>query len=339
MDEYLNLLQSINQSLEEVLQNPQNSIEAKQVANHLSNSIQPCIDEVFQSATRIKNLVEVCLKELKYAEDIWQNYLKSSKEVSPSVPLEEIGKLSGQSSKILRLLEESRQQVFIELKQFWEQDFESQTQQWFIDKEGKIKKGIGWNEKDSFVKEIKIIYKNQNEQFKELIQKHFNLIFYEIDAGVDFKNINYYVKIIDHDFKEKYQKKIDIIWTKIQESFCLLDNNGIEELFKLEMNRILEPIINSKWGDIPWETAIKVQSEYANKLEIIINNIFHNKAKLITIFFEIIIKAYNDFLQKQAFYKQQSVEEQQEKQAWINTQRQKLETLQQSLENVANFQL
>ncbi|ACK71601.1 hypothetical protein PCC7424_3200 [Gloeothece citriformis PCC 7424] len=343
MDEYLKTLQSLSQSIAQALQNPQNSPEEKRFVSHLSNSVNLCANEISKSANILKKIVDVSLEDLNKAEAILQNYYKISREVSPLTPLEEIGKLSGCQVKLLELIEESKKEVFEQLKESWEEDLENLKKRWFIDKEGKLKKGIGWIEKDNFIEGIKVIKLKQISEFMKNLQHISKLIFFQLDSIVNFNDIKDYLQILDYEKQKKYQDSIDLILKKIngyQNQLFLLQNNN-EELqdFKLKMNVICYPILENKWGELSWNSVRKTKSQYNTIIESFINEIIQKKADLIKNLVETLIQLYNEFLQKQAFYNQQSPEEQQAKQEWVNAQRKKLETLQSSLDNVISFQL
>ncbi|ACK71602.1 hypothetical protein PCC7424_3201 [Gloeothece citriformis PCC 7424] len=381
MDEYLKTLQSLSQSMDQALQNPQNSTEEKQFVSHLSNSVGFCVDEISKSANTLKKIVDVSLDDLNKAEAILQNYYKISREVSPLTPLEEIGKLSGCQVKLLELIEVSKKDIFEQLKGSWKENFDDQIKQWFIDKKGNIKKEIGWIEKDNFLKGIKSIKQNQIERAELLFKSSYKLIIEQLKLIIDFKDLQYILQIFDDKQQKIYKNLIYNIWKKINNALFVLENpsQDIEDLkyilryrrsrklscspssyppilrtklynldvtnisvvqeFEIEIDDILSPICNIIWGYISWNLVIKTQLQYNSIIESFINESFQKKSKLITYLIQRLIKVYNDFLQQQAFYNQQSPEEQQAKQEWLNTQRQQLKTLQSSLDNVISFQL
>jgi hypothetical protein len=73
MNDYFNTFQDIDQSVEQLLMDEHKSLEIKQSAASLKDSVKPCIEELKQSATRLKGLVQMGFDDLYHAEDIWNS--------------------------------------------------------------------------------------------------------------------------------------------------------------------------------------------------------------------------------------------------------------------------
>jgi hypothetical protein len=58
MKDYLHTIQNVHQSLDNLLVKSQNSSEIKQLTEPFSDSLQPCFEEIKQSSTKLKSLVE-----------------------------------------------------------------------------------------------------------------------------------------------------------------------------------------------------------------------------------------------------------------------------------------
>ncbi len=110
--------------------------------------------ELQQSATKIKESIQVCLNELDQAETVL-NTKPQIIEVAKQEILEQLGECSGRDIRIRRLGEQRKLQVAEQAKKSWEERIERLRKKWFIDAKQKQKKRIGLRDKDGFIKDIK----------------------------------------------------------------------------------------------------------------------------------------------------------------------------------------
>ncbi|NEO29410.1 MAG: hypothetical protein F6K36_02940 [Symploca sp. SIO3C6] len=88
-------------------------------------------------------------------------------------------------------------------------------------------------------------------------------------------------------------------------------------------------------ASIYWQDLIKLKDEVDSKLDSFITAIFDDRLKLITQTVEQAIFFYNNFLEKQKQYQQETPEQSQKEKAWIE-QRRELEQLRSSIETIIN---
>lgn len=85
MNESLKAFLALNQAVTLIHSNDDQSLELKQSATDLSQSIQLCTDEMRQSAVKLEQLLKNCYQDLDQAEEVW-----NSKAGILSIPKDEI---------------------------------------------------------------------------------------------------------------------------------------------------------------------------------------------------------------------------------------------------------
>ena len=168
MNNYFNTFQNITQSVEQLLNDEHNSLGFEQSARRLNESIQPCIEELKQSATRLKRLVLVCSDELYHTEDIWLSKPKIAEAAKHEI-WEQIGEISGRSIRIRHLGSRCKDEAVNQANKSWEKRIDYLRKKYFVNAQGKLKKGIGWDEKENFINEVKLESEKQSEQIDRLI--------------------------------------------------------------------------------------------------------------------------------------------------------------------------
>ena len=71
MNEFLKAFQNIAQSAGVVAADDYKSLEIKESATTMIKSVQPGFDELRESATRLKKVVQGCRNDIDHAEHVW----------------------------------------------------------------------------------------------------------------------------------------------------------------------------------------------------------------------------------------------------------------------------
>ena len=328
MNEFLNIFQSITYSTVSVLNNQSESCELKQSATELNQSIQSCNQELRQSAVRLKELMEVSYKDLDQAEDVW-NSKPRIMAVPKSELWEEIGKLAAIDFRIRELQKKCQTEGIQEIKNLWLNQCEQLKERWFKDsKNGTFKKEVGFSDKDGLIqgldKTIKII---NNEMITSI---NTNLLF--LNKNVSNIDMNYLQSIIDLlNFKERVNISAKISAYSNQNKYYLITEVSSDLL--------------SRWIKPTWDVFLKEafmvirKEQFDNFVNNVNNVIVENMAAGFTDWFkstlstttEIII-FYNDFLEKQNRYEQETSEQREAEKDWIEQQRRKLDQVQKQID-------
>jgi len=334
MNSYLETFQNTTQSIEQLLTDEHNSLEIKQSATSLSKSVQPCIEEIRQSAIKLQELIEVCFNDLHHAEDIWNS--KPRIDQAPTHEIwEQLGELSGCAFRLRFLGNQYKLEATKKAKKSWEERVEKLRQKWFFDDKKQFKKGIGWGDKEGFIKDIRSQIESQSKGLYLILKESLSLVYQEFN-DIQLKSIQRYVNLLDQYKKIDLSNKLELIVSEIDTKF----SNPTEHLpnnlkgFTNTVSPTLEALVNKGWGDIYWEQVVKFRNEVSAKIEERIILIFDDRVKLTTQALEQAIAFYNDFLERQERYQQETPEQREAEKGWIAKQRRELARVQHGIEAI-----
>lgn len=337
MNEYLKTFQLISQSAEKLSVVENNSLEIKESAQNLQQSIQPCIQELRQSATRLQNLVEGCFSNLEYAEDVWNSKPKIV-AASREVIWEELGELSGRHFRIQQLSEQCKEEAIEQAKKYWEDKVEILRKTWFVDKSGKIKAGIGWSDKDGFIKGMRseIDTRFPLPKLSTIISNSLILVHQEINL-IKLELIVECVKRLDRQSQTSLSKKIELMLREIEAKFGNYEDNTNKIIREVKDNgKYHLTTWEKKFGDITWAEVVVCKNKIWSKIENGINLVFDERVNLVIQAIDEAIAFYSDFLAKQERYQQETAEQREAEKVWIKQQREELQRVKQGLEEILN---
>ncbi len=336
MNNYFNTFENITQSVEQLLKDEHNSLEIKQSATSLSNSVKPCIEELKQSATKLKQLILVCSNDLYRAENVWQSKPMIASAAKDEI-WEQLGEISGRSIKIRQLGNNCKNEAVKEAKESWDKRTDYLKKKWFIDAKGQQKKGVSWDDKKGFTNEMKSEVDKLDEEIAKIIKEELILVCQEV-LKINLESCQYYLNMLDQQKKAELNKQINLIFIEIENKF----NNPIEHLpkyhlgLKTSVSPYLKALVEQGWGDINWEDVVKFKDTVSAKIENFITAIFDDRIKLATETMTKAIAFYNDFLEQQQRYQQETPEHREAEKAWIYQQRQQLTQIQDEIEVILN---
>ena len=335
MNDYFKTFQSISQSAAQITVDS-SSIEIKQSAAKLKESVQPCFEELSQSANKLKELVKVSFAELEHAEDAWNSKPRLAQAPTLEI-LEQIGELSGYDIKINELGKKCKFQEIELAKESWDKRIEKLRQRWFIDQNGNLRKGVGWSDKEGFIKDVRPEVKEQLLGVSIIIQQSLSLVYQEITA-INLELIQHCIEISNRQLQAELSIKLNLFAREIKYNFSEITEKTPEDFnsFSNTVNRALDVLINQGWGDIYWEQVAKFKQQVSTKIEEQINSVLDDRIELATKAIEEAIAFYNDFLEKQARYQQETPEQREAEKAWIDRQRQELDRVQKNIEAILN---
>ena len=322
MNEYLNVFQDITQSSEQLLTDEQNSLEIQQSATSLKKSIQPCIEELKQSASRLNELVQVGFDELDHAEDVWNSKPKIA-EASKQEIWEQIGEISGRSIRILDLGTLCKIEAVKKANKAWNERVEQLRKKCFVDSKGKSIKGIGFSDKDVFFKKLDTKLEEQYQSIGRILNTSLNLIHKET-TNIQLELIQNCISLLDKQDKAHYSKQFEIViseneFTNLTEhlpDYLIILNTPV----KADATALKDkPGWETYWGDV-----VNFNKILSSKMEDYITAILDDQVELATKALEEAIAFYNYFLERQNRYQQETPATRQAEKAWIDQQRQQL---------------
>jgi len=327
--------QNITESVEQLLTNKHYSLELNQAAAKLMNSVQPCVKELKQSATRLKKLVQVGFNVLHHAEDVWNSKLKVA-EASKSEIWEQIGQVSGCDTRICQIGRQYRTQAVQTAKVFWESKIELLRQQWFVDEKKQPKKGVGWSDKTGFTKSLDIAVDSLFLEIRKSTKHGLNLIYQELNT-IQLDSIQHCISLLDQNTKNELSDQVTLIANAIETEFNKPTKHSPVYLKIHTIITALEALTKPGFGDIYWEQVVKFKHEVSEKIAEAITSLFDERVELATQAVGQVIIFYSDFLDKQQRYQQETLEQREAEKVWIDKQRQELEQVQYWLEAILNY--
>lgn len=340
MNDYLMLFQTITQFNEKLLAEEYKSVEIKQSATNLSLDVEPCLQEIKQSANRLKALLEVCFKDVSHAEDVWNSKPRIA-QASPVDVWEQIGELSGCDLRIRSLGKKCQYEAVFKVRKSWIEKAAKLKNKWFLwDKDREVfqRESIGFFEKDNLHKELRNEVIAQADRLVFSLENELTPIFKELQS-IDIEKVEFYIECFDLKSQSRFRERVQSIGgeivSKFSEPLKYLPDSYMKT-FKEILKEPVETLVHkSKLG-----ISLRDFEESCKVIESIMDNlilsIFDERMKLAIQTVEKAIMFYNDFLEKQSRYQQETAEVRLAEKDWIEYQRQQLWQIQQSIELVLN---
>ena len=332
MHEYLRAFQDINKSVEQLLIDEHNSLEIRQSAISLSESVQLCLGELKQSATRIEELVQVACDDIQYAADVWKSKPRIAKASKDQI-WEQLGELSECDVRIRRLGERCKAQAVEKVKQSWETRVDRLINKYFGDaKSGKQKDKIFWYAGD-LTQDLRIEVDLQAKDIDSIIKENMILISQEIEA-IKLEDTQLFIALLDRRNKASLSKDINLIISQNKVS-------SLEDNINENIKEFSESVVNAVNAlDTPFNISrnqvSKLKDDVIAKLEKIIISVLDERLELANKAIAQASAFYNYFLERQERYQQETPEQREAEKAWINQQRQQLEQVQNGIEAILN---
>ncbi len=340
MNEFMKAFQNIAQSAAVVAADDYKSLEIKESATTMIKSVQPGFDELIGSATRLKKIVQKCRNDIDHAEDVWTCklgiVLASKQEI-----WQQLGELSGCHFRINELGQLSQSSALAQSQDCWHKIFDySVRQKWFIDAANKQKKGIGWKEKDDFIKDIPIIVNLVCREIDQIIKHSLSLVYQDLST-INLKMITQCFGILDKQAKDVLNHQMNLTFSQIANKFeqptVYLPENT--KPLRSALSPALDNLSKYRLGDLFWEEVVNFEKEVSTAINNFINSIFDDRLKLGS---QALVKAmifYNEFLEKQDRCQQETPAQRQAERAWIDSQWTEIERVEKGIKVILNSSL
>lgn len=334
MNEYLRVFQNMTQSSEQLLADEHNSPEIQQSATSLKSSVQPCIEELKQSASRLKNLLQVGFNNLDHAEDVCNSKPRIA-QASKQEIWEQIGEISGSSIRILNLANPCKQEAVERASKAWNERVEQLRKKCFVDSKGKSIKGIGFSDKDVFFKELDTKFEEQYQSINRILNTSLSLILKET-TSIQLELIQHCISLLDKQDKTHYSKQFELVVSENEAKFTNLTEHLPDYLIILNTSvKADATALKDKPGwETYWKDFVNFNKIVSSKMEEYITAIFDDQVEIATEALEQAIAFYNYFLEKHNRYQQETSQQRQAEKAWINQQRQQLVQVKNGLEAI-----
>lgn len=341
MNENFAKFQKINQSVDKLLANQYNSVDSEEIkdsANRLKQSIEPCINELKASATKLEKLIEVCHKDLDHAKDIW----KSKEKIVNSSQREiwtQVGDLTGIKFQLTRLEDKYKKLALEEAEKYTATWFNDIKNKHFIDpKTNKIRSKIGLWDKDNFNNYINNRLDNYIAQVDYINSKYLEKIYLEV-AKINIEQLKNHFSLFDRQYVSYLHQEFDDRIEKInylhKKPFELFTFNfkklpNLHTIFKEDIE---------KWKNrIVGEITLEEVSDFKKWLNISSSErmtiLFDDRINFVKNFLEQVILFYNNLLEKQNNYKEESNYQKIAEKEWIEKQKKELKVIQNNCKKI-----
>ena len=337
MNEFMQAFQNIAQSAAVVAADDYKSLEIKESATTMIKSVQPGFDELMGSATRLDKVVQKCRNNLDHAEDVWTCKLGII-QASKQEIWQQLGELSGCHVRINELGEQCQNSAIDKSQDYWDKIFDVRVKEkWFIDAAKKQKKGIGWSEKDNFIKDIPIVMNLVCMEINQIIKSSLVQIYQDLST-INLKVITQYFGILDRQTKDVLNHQMNLTFSEIANKFeqptVYLPENT--KLLRSALSPALDNLSKYRLGDLFWEEVVNFEKEVSVAINNFINSIFDDRLKVGS---QALVEAmifYNEFLEKQDRYQEETPAQRQAERAWIDSQWTEIQRVEKGVKVILN---
>lgn len=337
MDNYFNTFKDITQSIDSLLNDEHKSIEIEQSAISLSETVKPCIAELKSWAFQLRQLILACFEQLYHAENIWLSKPRIA-QASKSQIWEQVGEISGRSIIICQLASQCKNEAVKQARGFWDQQIESTRKKWFIDAKGDFQAMLARNQKASFINAIDILINSLDREVNKIIGESLTQLYIEM-PNLYSEILQQHLSLLDEQNRAKLSHKIDLIIEQIETEFADPINYLPSNVPRLNVDISVSSIAilqRDLFHIISWDDVILFKVKVLSKIDNYITAILDDKIELAAEAIEKAIAFYNDFLEQQERYQQETPEQREAEKAWIDEQRQKLTQMQDGIEVILN---
>ncbi|XZO00595.1 MAG: hypothetical protein ACM65L_19020 [Microcoleus sp.] len=338
MNEYLKVFQAIIQFSDRLLADEYKSLGMKQLATSLSVDVQPCIQEIKQSALRLQALLQVCFKDVSHAEDIWHSKPRIAQASSVDI-WEQIGKLSGCDARIRNLGKHGKYEAVVKVRQLWKEKAAKLQNQWFLWDENQQKfqrDTIGFYEKNNLHKQLRNEVNSHADRVVLVVENELNRIFKELQC-IDIEKLEFCIECFDIQSQSKFREQVQSIGGEIVSKFTepmkylpIYNMNTFKETVKIPVETLVHKS-NMGISFVDFEECCKLIGLIIDNLIILV---FEDRINLAIQTIEKMMMFYHDFLDKQVRYQKETPEQRAVEKDWMELQCQQLHEVQQHIESV-----
>lgn len=337
MNEFMQAFQNIAQSAAAVAADEYKSLEIKESATTMIKSVQPGFDELRESATRLEKVVQKCRNDLDHAEDVW-TCKPGIAQASKQEIWQQLGELSGCHFRISELGNKCKSSALEKAQDCWHKIFNySVREKWFIDAAKKPKKGIGLGEKDDFIKDIPRLVNLVCREIDQIIKDSLRLVYKDLRT-INLGVITQCVIFLDRQTKAVWNHQMTLTGSQIENKFeqPTVDLPGTTGSLGYALTPALDNLSKFRLGVLSWEEVVNFEKEVSAAINNFINSIFDDRLKLGS---QALVEAmifYNEFLEKQERYQQETPAQRETERAWIDSQWAEIKKLEKGIELILN---
>ncbi len=339
MNKSLNAFLAINQAIQFIQNNENESSELKQSVTDLSQSVQSCTEEMRNFAKKLDQLLKNCYQDLDQAEEVW-----NSKAIILSIPKDEIweqiAQISNVDVRIRNLRKKCRTEVVQEMKQAWANRFTKLKRQWFTEKNtGKLKAELGLSDKDGLIKAFEKELMEQNNQIFVSIKHNIELLAREF-SGLKIYQLDSHISCLETKYKNKLVSKINDDVVRINFFFNDVKYTFPNPLFSDPLIDLIKPSWEAFRKDCFLVVKIEKFDNFSNTVLLFtessllprLNKCFDLAISIVNFY----LTFYDDLLEKQNRYEQEIPEKWESEKQVLDQLRSQLDKVQTEIDTILN---
>ncbi|MEG3438762.1 hypothetical protein V0288_16665 [Pannus brasiliensis CCIBt3594] len=317
------------------------SVEIRGSAEKVNKSLQPCLQQLKIYANQFQPFIKACFDELDRAEDVWNS--KQRILDFPTLTIwEKSGEIAGLDIQIQTIGQECKRVAFEEARSLVSDMIKGIKQTHFIDVKNKKEKiDLGWGDKDNFNKTISGYIKAYSEDIEKVVNENFKKILLKYSySPVSSGIVSDHMNVLDKDSYLKFKQDYDRIKTSFQQYVNNILGVNFQEnkitgvIFVLATGDIAN--WKNKSGNITWKEIESFGTSFQKSVENKIERLFDHRMNFTKHSLQLLLKNYNDLLEKQSRYRQETPEQRLAEKAWIDRQRKGLQEIQARLDEILN---
>ncbi|MFQ3617562.1 MAG: hypothetical protein SNJ57_13055 [Cyanobacteriota bacterium] len=357
MTELLSLLQQIEAAVNSVLSQESSSQEVQHSATRLRQTIQPCFKELQRSAGVLQNLLQPCFDELSQAEAIWHSKPQIA-QCSAIAIREHIGQLSGYLFKLQRSKTNLTQTVTETVKALWQKQVEAIKEKWFVNPKNSNLKTVNFSDKEKFIQTLNAELYPISIALCSSLKECFQPIVTQLQQ-LQLEQVNAHLNLLDNRCRSEYEPLLEnlnlsSLILKLEEPYRdLLDGTQnlvdtvaplIEKLTdqgfltgNTAIIGIIKPLTGQGILPLTWSNFSQFSKEVDEAIEKITSQIIADRIEQIIKLLNQSIRFYDNFLEKQQRYQQETSAQRKAEQKWLAARRQDLEEMKQHTETILSY--
>jgi hypothetical protein len=331
MNEYFTSLIAIAQSSTELLADQYhsvNSLEIKQSATALRNSIQPCLDDLLQAQAELEKNLIGCMNTLEHSEAVWQSKQQVI-AVSNFAILEKVGEIGGWWNRTQQRVAEEKAEIIKQVQQDWLSEIEELKKKFFFDvAKNQFRTGIGWGDKDGFRRELPGKVESISKQLDSKIEKLLDELLQEFNIR-GLRSVQVPTNLLDPEWRSRTIQKKERLLAELKNGFNRMPGSLADGYILSLLGGIDYKIAEWKQrlGDILWEEVAIFKDKGLAKIEERVELVINDRLAMLEKVVKWVLTFYNDFLSLQKRYQQEPTEQRAAEKAWLDQQRQQLQQL------------
>jgi hypothetical protein len=331
MNEYLRIFQTVTQSADEVSSHPDFSTEIHYAASELNQTVQPCVKNLKEAALQLQQSLQPSLAALEQAEAVWQSKPCIGNVATANIWVQ-LGELSGRELRFRNLAKKYEAEAIKQAQTTWQDKAQKLKYKWFewdSSREKFKKDAINIFDKDKLTADLRQQIAQHTDTQTIAVTTRLKLLSEELQSSFSGR-LQSCLVTLDPKSQIEISEPISQLERKVKAMTDFPEDfrQELKHYFDAPVNLLLQKSI----FNITLDNFNEACQSIKNRQKILLETIFTERLKLGIQAISTLVSFYNDFLEKQERYRQESPSLRELEKAWIDQQRQQLERVQQDLE-------